>query len=254
MQCPVCDNEFRSIGNDYQGIPIYKCSCGMGASGLSNQDFYTAPDRYDTWDGQYSPDGIEDNQNFLEIIKTYCKGNALLDVGTGSGCLPYLAKSQGFNAEGTDISKNACKVVWEKNRIRMHCGVLEELQFEIKYDIVSMVHLLEHTDNPLTTLKKATSLLTDQGMIFLVVPNCRTPSIIFKNYFSRTGLKTRPYKHLSCFHHKWFFTMNTLIKLGQKINLVPVYKITMCASKKRGLYYSLMQKFDMSSWLCVVFQ
>lgn len=58
MQCPVCDGEFRYIAKDYQNIPFYQCKCGMGASGLSNQEVYTAPDRFNDWDGTYPPDAI----------------------------------------------------------------------------------------------------------------------------------------------------------------------------------------------------
>lgn len=117
-----------------------------------------------------------------------------------------------------------------------------------------MVHLLEHTEDPLATLEKAKSLLTDQGFVFIIVPNYNTPSMKLKDLLSRVGMSRKPYKHLSCFHHKWFFSLGTLVRLGARARLTPIYKKTMCSLRKKNLYYSFMTLIDLNSWSCVLFK
>jgi SAM-dependent methyltransferase len=56
-----------------------------------------------------------------------------------------------------------------------------------KMDLITMAHVLEHLAHPLATLKTARDRLSDDGRLFVEVPNLETPYI-----------------------HLWYFTPNTL--------------------------------------------
>ena len=74
-------------------------------------------------------------------------------------------------------------------------------------------HVLEHTQNPLTELQRARTLIADDGVLLVGVPNIAGLSIRLKNLQSRMGLKDQCWKHYGALHHLWFFTPATLSAL-----------------------------------------
>jgi 2-polyprenyl-3-methyl-5-hydroxy-6-metoxy-1,4-benzoquinol methylase len=51
-------------------------------------------------------------------------------------------------------------------------GLLEDYPAEEKFDYVVFLNVLEHVDDPFASLKKIESLMSDEGVAFLSVPNC----------------------------------------------------------------------------------
>lgn len=239
---------------DFQGIGLYRCRCGLAASEPTGKETYDHPGYFHHWDGAYGASELADMSMVLDIMDRHAQGKRLLDVGTGSACLLSLARQRGYAVEGTDISAYTCQVVPQKTGITMHHGYLEELHLPANYDVVSLIHVLEHVNDPVSTLRKARALLTPAGILFLIVPNWRTPNVILKNWLSALGLAAKPYKHLSCFHHNWFFCLPTLLRLGEKTGLKTLHEATLCPPRKNGLYHQLVRRFDMDNWLCAVFR
>lgn len=69
---------------------------------------------------------------------------------------------------------------YTKNRVgekvRFIHSTFEELEMEEKFDYIFLMHTLEHLDNPVETLKQVNSWLSENGKLFLVVPNANAPS------------------------------------------------------------------------------
>src|SRR6185369_6027771 len=105
--------------------------------------------------------------DYLDFIAAHTSGKSLLDVGTGSGLLPHMARAKGYEVEGTDLSKHVSDNVPAKAGFPIHHGALEEISFTRKYDIITMLHVLEHTSNPLTTLRRCKELLNDGGYLIV---------------------------------------------------------------------------------------
>lgn len=55
-------------------------------------------------------------------------------------------------------------------------GTFETVELPHKYDAIFLMHTLEHLDNPVLVLKRINAWLSDQGKLFLVVPNANAPS------------------------------------------------------------------------------
>ena len=95
----------------------------------------------------------------------------LLDIG-GYQCLFAwaLSKSYGFECTVTDYDKDGL------NFARQFLGLAtinqESLNHKTKYDIVTLVQVLEHVVNPINTLLDIkNNLLNENGLIYIEVPN-----------------------------------------------------------------------------------
>ncbi|MBL7713005.1 MAG: class I SAM-dependent methyltransferase [Chitinophagaceae bacterium] len=91
----------------------------------------------------------------------------ILDIGCGSGSLLLNMKYNGFNnLSGIDpfIEKNIfyqCGVKIYKESIFEHAG---------QYDFIMLNHSFEHMDNPYEVLKRAYTLLSDEGQLLISIP------------------------------------------------------------------------------------
>jgi hypothetical protein len=91
----------------------------------------------------------------------------LLDVGGRNGELMQAFDTNIFNISVLDMDAgNPIKNDFKKIRIPF-------LNFEsdIKFDLITMLHVLEHTDSPKKFLKKANTLLNENGLIYIEVPS-----------------------------------------------------------------------------------
>ena len=73
--------------------------------------------------------------------------------------------------DATEISSKG--VAYAKSRGHaLHYGTVLEKNFDnSSYDIITMWHVLEHLSEPGKTLKRVRSLLKDDGLLFIAVPN-----------------------------------------------------------------------------------
>lgn len=100
-------------------------------------------------------------------------GKSLLDVGAGSGILVEEAIALGFDAEGVEPSACLCERALDHD-IKLHHGVLGQVELTKKYDIVTIVDVIEHIDNPVGLLKQARSVLKEDGVILIVTPDVKS--------------------------------------------------------------------------------
>jgi 2-polyprenyl-3-methyl-5-hydroxy-6-metoxy-1,4-benzoquinol methylase len=61
-------------------------------------------------------------------------------------------------------------------RVKFINSVFETVELQDKYDAIFLIHTLEHLDDPVFILRKINSWLSDQGLLFLAVPNANAPS------------------------------------------------------------------------------
>lgn len=99
------------------------------------------------------------------------KGN-LLDVGCGEGLFLELARKDGWNVTGTEISPFATRYGKEKLDLNLLEGDLIDIRLSDKtFDVVTLWHVLEHTTKPIVILKEIRRILKDDGVFILAVPN-----------------------------------------------------------------------------------
>ncbi|MGJ8682804.1 class I SAM-dependent methyltransferase [Paraglaciecola sp.] len=99
-----------------------------------------------------------------------------LDVGAGSG---VMLKSIShlyphFSLWGQDVSScNATQVLRIKNVKGFYQGELDNIQDQ-KFDVISIIHVLEHVIEPITFLKQLSKLLSKNGILIIQVPDIQT--------------------------------------------------------------------------------
>jgi 2-polyprenyl-3-methyl-5-hydroxy-6-metoxy-1,4-benzoquinol methylase len=100
-------------------------------------------------------------------------GGDLLDIGTATGLLLEVAREQGFEPYGIEISDYAAGLVTAKfGAARIHHGTLQTAPFgEGRFSAITMTDLLEHVADPLDTLLRVRRLLRPDGIVLITTPN-----------------------------------------------------------------------------------
>lgn len=131
----------------------------------------------------------------------------ILDVGTGGGEFAYLLKSLGHDLHGIEPNKGYGEYSVAQYGLNLQLGFIQDARFdENSFDVITIWHVLEHTEDPCFVLGKLRSLLKAQGVLVVEVPNieavCQAPK--------------------STFHeaHLFNFNRDTLRKMGEKAGLV----------------------------------
>ena len=108
----------------------------------------------------------------IKEIKRQAFPGLLLDVGSGAGFFLKLASETGYAVKGVEISQYAADYSRNNLGIPVFLGELEAAALTPEsFDIVTLWHGLEHVRNPKEFLAQVNSLLKDQGLLALEVPN-----------------------------------------------------------------------------------
>ncbi|HYX27986.1 MAG TPA: class I SAM-dependent methyltransferase [Pyrinomonadaceae bacterium] len=266
IDCLICKRPLSYVGRDFAGKQIYQCGeCEYvmtpPAANEQSAELYDNPEYFDGWgcNLEFNYDAFEpavhrQAAEYLNFVQMHTQGKSLLDVGTGSGLFANLAKNAGYEVEGTDLSKHVSETLPAKAGFRVHRGTIEEIPFRRTYDVITMLHVLEHTTNPLSTLRRAREILNEEGCVIVVVPNFRSFDTRVKSLLSKFKLKSRPYKHLALGHHNWVFSIKSLKALGRAANLQVVHHRTTQPAWRAGAFHRLFNRFELASWCWIVYR
>ncbi|OGY22864.1 MAG: hypothetical protein A2172_02900 [Candidatus Woykebacteria bacterium RBG_13_40_15] len=130
----------------------------------------------------------------LKAIKVYLKGKEILEIGCGAGIFLDYLKKNGFNVTGVEISPWGARWARKKLGLKIHEKNIEDLGLrEDSFHAVLMYDVLEHTRNPIESLKEIHKLLKPGGLLVLNLPN-------FGSFMSKLRkehwLKLDPPQHL----------------------------------------------------------
>ncbi|WP_335966711.1 class I SAM-dependent methyltransferase [Galbibacter sp. PAP.153] len=149
-------------------------------------------------------------KNKHNVIKKYHpKAKSLLDIGSGTGdFIKYLNKY--YNCFGTEPNKNARKISIKKGNTVVE--KTEDLPLK-KFDVITLWHVFEHLHNPEEELRKIKSLLSNDGILIIAVPNYR--SYDAKHYKENWAAYDVP-------RHLWHFDKTAMETLLGKENIFVV--------------------------------
>jgi 2-polyprenyl-3-methyl-5-hydroxy-6-metoxy-1,4-benzoquinol methylase len=104
------------------------------------------------------------------IEKKLPKGAPVLEIGGGEGIFLDLVKKAGYDVELIEPSYTASQRA-KKRGLDVHNDYFDNRTFDRKYALVCMGHVLEHIDDPLSTIKKIKNVLSPGGFILLTQTN-----------------------------------------------------------------------------------
>jgi 2-polyprenyl-3-methyl-5-hydroxy-6-metoxy-1,4-benzoquinol methylase len=139
------------------------------------------------------------------LNRLYPDRGKLLEIGSSLGFLLAEFKKDGWDVLGLEPNAFCCRYTKETHGIEAVNGILEEAALaEGSLDVVLLNHVIEHMDNPLSTLREINRVLKPNG--HLVVETPRYDTLMFK-------LLGRRERSLNCAGHIYFFTTQTLQNL-----------------------------------------
>ena len=238
VSCPLCGNEDNKPFS-FEEITIEGVSCRLGVNKCKKCSLvYTSPRLNSTgltflYDVEYKNaiSGIY-NIDFKNAEKEYLsskkyvfellpRGGIILDVGCGTGnFLSQFIGNDRYIAEGVEISKLAAKEA-EMKGVKVQCGDIQNLHLSAeKYDVVSMLYVLEHVSNPVGLLKESYRLLKKGGYCLILVPNFNYLRLIYTGLLSSLFFRRKTYLHAE--EHLQNFTPSTLLHTIKKAGFIPI--------------------------------
>lgn len=119
---------------------------------------------------------------FLERVLPRDRPGRILDVGCGKGALLGLFNDAfpGWTRIGVEPSAAAAAIARLDPSLTVHDGVLDTAEIEPdSIDVVTIVHVLEHTPSPSAALRAMHRALRPGGLLFVEVPNMLDPNMFY---------------------------------------------------------------------------
>jgi len=172
--CRVCES---TAGYESIFDQLHKCrSCGFIT--FDNLDHDALLDIYNDeyFSGTEYPDYLGQQDALRRSMRRHLRQMAhyqpnqgsLLEVGCAYGLFLDEARAQFGDLTGVDICQVPVTYAKEKLQLNVHCGDFDQIHFgSRRFDVICLWDTIEHLANPEIYLKKATSLLNEDGMIFL---------------------------------------------------------------------------------------
>ena len=165
-------------------------------------------------------------ENIIEHFKlkktsSPLKGLNILDIGCGGGLLSEPITRLGAKVTAIDASEKNIQVAKfhaKKNNLNIHylCSSPEKLNFNKKFDVVLNMEIVEHVDDLNLFIKKSSSLLKKNGLMFVATLNKTFKSYMFAIIGAEYILKWLPIGT-----HDWekFVKPDDLVNLAINSNL-----------------------------------
>ncbi|PIS09359.1 hypothetical protein COT75_01635 [Candidatus Beckwithbacteria bacterium CG10_big_fil_rev_8_21_14_0_10_34_10] len=157
---------------------------------------------------------------FKKAISFIPKGKKILDIGCGSGeMIDYLPKKTDyFGIEGNKQRyQEACQKYGEEKFINSYFNTENFTSLELfKQDIVLMLAVLEHLDEPFKIVKNLSKHLNKKGRIIITTPDKKAKTIL------ELGVKIRIFSRQNK-DHKHYFSKKELIQLAKEADLEVKY-------------------------------
>ncbi len=165
-------NSFAISDNNY-GVTgeLHRCQeCGF----LQCSDFTDILHYYEDLQDKSYESGRElralQAVKILDVIHKIKQDGNLLDIGAASGILVEQAIKMGYQAVGVEPSKWLQSIAQEHG-LPVHLGTFPHPDITGKYDIITLVDVIEHVPEPVKIIANLHENLSDDGIILVVTPN-----------------------------------------------------------------------------------
>jgi 2-polyprenyl-3-methyl-5-hydroxy-6-metoxy-1,4-benzoquinol methylase len=144
----------------------------------------------------YDFDGIVRDYMMKEFVPFFLDGPAL-EIGCYEGDSTVELEMYFPDITVIEASSEAMKVTQSrvKNDVKFINSTIEDLNTTQKFNSIFLINTLEHLDNAVLALTKIKSLLSEEGRLFIVVPNADAPSrqiAVFMGLIETNNAVTKP--------------------------------------------------------------
>jgi 2-polyprenyl-3-methyl-5-hydroxy-6-metoxy-1,4-benzoquinol methylase len=104
-------------------------------------------------------------------------GRRVLEVGSASGAFLLAVQTAGGAASGIEPAEAYATHCVKVLGLDVRPARFEDIDVDAlagRFDVVAMFHVLEHTGDPIDTLKRCRRLVSADGVVFVEVPNWRS--------------------------------------------------------------------------------
>lgn len=189
--CDLCgDSRFEVVANtdrrgDYLTTIVCR-QCGLVSHGRIPTDnalalYYTKNYRRD-YHGEITPSphrvirAWKNGQRLRQLLERHLRpGDRVFEVGAGIGCTVKAFELAGFDASG--VEPNEGFLTFSRNRLRsnVRSGQLDDVDGKEVYDLVLLIHVIEHFNRPSDSLRTIHQLIKPGGRLYVECPNVAAP-------------------------------------------------------------------------------
>lgn len=267
LECPACKSgKIKDYHSDYRDNSFSLCSnCNVQFMNPVYSDEYL-DDFYSRYiPSEYSKALVEHqdfvvNDNFSAIDKVIHRKGLMLDFGVGDGTHSRHAENEGWKVKGYDVDCKAMDNLKEKFGLDVYCGDFFSIPWKRSgYSLIYLNQVLEHLKSPVKYLEFFHTLLSDDGYLYISVPNIKSTSNKLKIMLEKLGLRKKNIgKYYDSDHHVFYYNPISLVKLLE-LNGFKAVLVRNCAKPKgnksalkRFIHKYITERFFYSSTFLVL--
>ena len=246
LPCDLCGEvAFQLIGTlDRRGEPLDTTICrycGLVSHRLipSSDElaaYYQESYRND-YQGEYRPSGYRvirewnRGRQLASRLRPYLSENdRIFEVGSGIGCNLMSLAVQGYAVQGIEPNEGFCRFSQNSLSAPVEPNYVEDAAHLPIYDMVLMVHVLEHLPSPTAALSHMRQILKPGGKLYVEVPNLISPHAAPGKWFH--------------FAHIYNFTPASLTMLANKSG----FEVEPIGRPERRNLRMLLTRSDSCKW------
>lgn len=224
--CPLCGTESARANAWFsvQGLDIVECpNCTLVYSrnvlreelDRSRYDSQMAADIHKTLRGNVAYKRLEDckaDYVLQRLEQTLGRTGSVFDVGANLGAFMKRGQLRGWHVTGIEINATLAAEARAQG-LEIAVGKFPEDAPAGRYDVLNMLDVLEHVEDPIAFLEKCTEYLAPGGLISIQVPNLNSPLL---------RLEGAANSNFSLGHWS-YFTPKTLLEAAQAAGLSSLF-------------------------------
>jgi 2-polyprenyl-3-methyl-5-hydroxy-6-metoxy-1,4-benzoquinol methylase len=153
-------------------------------------------------------------REYYRVLSRFRASGSLLDVGCSSGFFLGVARDEGWETCGLEMSADTARVARERFGLNVMTGTLEETTFpEERFDAVTLWDVIEHVPDPVRTMSIVHRILKDDGIVAFVTPNVGG---LFPRAAYAAARVIRYWPHPEPPHHLFQFSKRTARELATR--------------------------------------
>lgn len=190
-ECSLCRHtEFSLVAeqdrksNDLKTVVCKNCGLVSHECIPSDKELleYYQEDYRSDYNGEATPSAYrvlrewDRGQALVQQLGSYLtEASDVLEIGSGIGCTVKSFELSGHRSTGIEPGRGFCEYSRNVLGADVNEAILADLPADERYDMVMLVHVLEHLNNPMNSFEHVHSLLRPGGLFYVEVPNCGAP-------------------------------------------------------------------------------